>query len=559
MPYREEVMDQIVKNKGNVCVIIPCVVAHNLDPHTGIPFMPHMGAHVAGALDEAGHNVQVIDCFGLQYSYRRIIGEFMLMGVDENWVVEHLDEGTKAVFIYCRTVEEFISVERLAQTLKEKRPDLPICLFENIQTVNSFSLKEIVEELFNFGAEYAVFGEPERTIGEIADCIISKQSVEHIPGMAFKKDGEVFFTPKAELEKNLDDLPFPLWEKFPLEGYWKAGFAHAPIDGRKFLPLLTSRGCPFKCTFCISPSLNPTWRSRSAKDVVDEMEYFYRTLGVEDFHISDLDPTVSEKRNREICYELISRGLPLTWKVAQGTKIETIKREETLELMKKAGCTFLSFSPESGSSRMLKIMKKPFNHEHALQMLRKMNQVGIRTQACFVAGVPGEMEADRKQSIEYVKKLVKSGIDEIAVTIFTPLPGAELSKAIEGFTHYSQLTHSPTWRKDYKEVLYYRNRMYLTFFLYKFLYRPDKVLREIRGFLTGKFETKMEMSFFKIIKLRLIYFVPNLFASLQPEKIIKQLGTLGRLRLRQRNVETDRVSDYELKDDLCKKQITLGP
>ena len=190
-------------------------------------------------------------------------------------------------------------------------------------------------------------------------------------------------------------------------------------------------------------------------------------MNITDFHISDFTPTVNDRHTQDICRELIARKLPITWKVAQGTKIETIKSEETLELMAKAGCHFMAFAPESGSPRMLKIMNKSFDHDYGLKMVVKMNQLGIRSQACFILGVPGENNEDRKQNVEYVKKLVKAGLDELAAYIFTPLPGAKLSKALEGYTHYSQCTRSPDWRSDYKDLLRFRRKMYITFLICK--------------------------------------------------------------------------------------------
>jgi len=422
-----------------VAVIVPAVVAHNLDPHTGIPFMPHMAAHMAGALDYFGYDVQVIDCFGLDPHQRRITGEFMIMGVGEDWVVQNLKKNVRIVYLYCRTVEDLISTERIALAIKKARPQVKVCLFENIQTVNSFSLKHIVEELFQkLDCDCALLSEPERRAETVTRALINGEPLESIPSLAFRKNGRLVITPDASFDRQLDELSFPLWEKFPLEGYWTVGFAHAPIGRYRFLPILTSRGCPYRCTFCISPEVNPRWRGRSGKNVADEMEYFYRKMNITDFHVSDLDPTVDDRRTRDICQELIRRDLPITWKLAQGTKIETIKNEETLELMAKARCAFISFSPETGSPKLLKIMNKPFDHEHALRMVKKMDQLGIRTQACFIAGVPGEDEEDRRLSCAYVKKLVRAGVDEIAVTIFTPLPGAVLSKSLEGYTHYSQ-------------------------------------------------------------------------------------------------------------------------
>ncbi len=498
-----------------VTLIIPPVVVHHLDPHTGIPFMPHIAAYVAAVLQQSGYDVQVLDCIGLQPHHRQVVGEFMMLGLSEHEVARNISIETKVCFIYCRTMSESISVARLIASIKLFRPDMKVCLFENTQAVTSFSLRDLAGDFLKKGADVVIMGDPENRVVLLADKLIDELSIEDIPEISFLDGyGQPYFTAPSEKEVDVNDLPFPAWEIFPLEGYWTIGFAHAPICGEHFLPILTSRGCPYKCLFCIAPTLTGTWRSRLPSSVVDEMEYFYKKMDIKEFHVSDFNPSVSEERIREICNMILNRSLSLTWKLAQGTKIETIKNESTLELMAEAGCTYISFSPESGSKRILKSVNKPFDYEHGLRMTRKMNELGIRSQACFIAGLPGEKEQDRVESLNYVKKLIAAGIDEINVPVFTPVPGSGLSKAIDGYMQYAQCTFSPTWRSDYRKVNSFRYRMYLTFFLYK-LKHPRKVLREIKGFLTGRFQTKMEMSFFKLIKLFALRYCPWVFKPLK--------------------------------------------
>lgn len=495
-----------------VAIVIPRVVSHNLDPHTGIPFMPHMAAHFAGAILNCGVDVQVLDSFGLDSSKVEIDGNFMFLGVNEDWIATNLDEKCEIVFVYCRTIEDLISSERICAQVRMIRPNLLITMFENIQTVNSFSLKEVIGDFLHKGiVDLGVMGEPERRASRIIDALKSPNPalLHDLEGVAFieRETNRLVFTKPEEFNSELDLLPMPAWDLFDLQGYWSCGYSHAPAKrGVRFLPILTSRGCPYRCTFCVSPAINPKWRSRSAINVVDEIVHFKENLQVSDFHVSDLDPTISEQRTIDISREIISRGLEINWKIAQGTKIETIKNKSTLDLMYESGCTFFSFSPESGSMRMLEIMNKKFDKSHALDLTEHMNIIGMRTQACFIAGVPGEMNSDRRESIRYVRDLVKAGVDEIAVTIFTPIPGAALGTSLEGFKHYSELSHSPTWRSDYGAINRFRYRMYLTFFICKLIWHPKKVFAEIYRIFTGKFETKMEMSIFKLFKVRKMYY-----------------------------------------------------
>src|SRR5262245_20668188 len=177
-------------------VIVPHVVAHNLDAHTGIPFMPHIAAHLAGALRKENFQIQVIDCFGLQPHEYELKGEFMLMGVSADWVVRHLRPDVSVIFIYCRTVEDLVSVEHLASAIHKARPNTPICFFENTQTVNSFSLKLLAENLLkNFGGTVALLGEPERRAAKVARCLIDRLDLSQISGVAFLEGDTLRVTP----------------------------------------------------------------------------------------------------------------------------------------------------------------------------------------------------------------------------------------------------------------------------------------------------------------------------------------------------------------------------
>jgi hypothetical protein len=494
---------------ANITVISPNIVVHNLDPHTGIPFMPHMAAHLAGEIHyHTKYEVDVIDCFGSDSENTRDFGKFLLLGIDEKQVIKKLHPETKVVLLYCRTIEDLFSTELIANEIRKQRPDIKLVYFENIQTVNSFSLAKIIKDILKLPGEIAILGEPEDRIEKLLDCLFQDdyQALRDIKGIIFidPSSNNFIHTPEVDFNKNLDALAMPLWEKFQLEGYWNIGFSHAPVKkNSRFLPLLTSRGCPYRCTFCVSPSLNPMWRPRSAKHVVDEMEYFYKKMQITDFHVSDLDPTINDKRTQNMAREIITRQLPITWKLAQGTKIETIKSIETIKLMKQAGCTFVSFSPESGSERMLQIMNKRFDVNHSLKLVKFMNKIKLKTQACFIAGVPGENWSDRWQTIKLIMRLTLAGVDEIAITIFTPVPGSALENSLKGYKHYSELTHSPVWREDYKTQLLFRNLGYITFFLFK-LAHPLKVTSEINNFFSHQFATKMEMSFFKLFKVFLL-------------------------------------------------------
>ena len=169
--------------------------------------------------------------------------------------------------------------------------------------------------------------------------------------------------------------------------------------------------------------------------------------------------------------------------------------------MAKAGCEYISISPESGSMKIMKKIGKPFDINHAYKIVKSMNKNKIFSQACFVLGYPGENKDDLKFTKNMILNLTKNGIDEIAIFIITPIPGAEIFDEIGGYNNLSELNFSPNWRQDYSYLSKKRLEFYLLFLLYKFFYYPLKIFKQICNFLTRRFQTKMEMVPYKYLKL----------------------------------------------------------
>jgi len=326
-----------------------------------------------------------------------------------------------------------------------------------------------------------------------------------IDGIGFRENGRNRYLKPENCVQNLDELPYPAWELFPLGNYWDLHYAHGPLSSRKYLPVITSRGCPYSCNFCVVPALNGSkWRALSARRVADELAYLEEKFDVREFHLEDVNPTVDDERTKQICSEIISRNLEITWKICAGTKVETIKSTGTVELMAKAGCRYISISPESGSETLMKAMNKPFDTAHAAGIVQKAKKLGIYLQACFVLGYPGETARDREKSAALAKTLVKAGVDEIAVFIITPAPGSRLFGEIRGYTELSQLNFSPSWRNDFKELAAFRLKLYLRFLLWKLAFHPFRLLKQPLCFIFRRFNTKMEMAPYRALHILLL-------------------------------------------------------
>ena len=471
---------------------------------TGIPYMPMSLAWIAGFLRSKGHSITVVDAFGENPFIFRKEGDLIVQGLTVQQILEKIPSNVECIGVYAAKVVADTITKKIVKSLREKF-SVPIVLLENTQSVVAYSLKVAGKEFLNLGVDYIILGEGEYRFQKLLECIKNNVTPD-FDGLYYKKGNDFVLFDKKEFITNLDELPFPAWDLFPLENYWKLGYAHGPMQSR-YIPLLTSRGCPYGCKYCVVPETNARrWRFRNAKNVVDEMEHWNKKFGVVEFHWEDLNPTIRKDRMLDISKEIIDRGLHFRWKLVAGTKVETMD-VNVITQMAKAGCTYISVSPESGSPNVLKLMDKPFNHELGLELVQHMKKEGITTQACFVLGFPGETKEDLNMTKTYIRKLVRAGIDEVALFIMTPIPGSNKFESVQGYKNFSQLTFSPVWRADYKYLSGFRTKRYIEFYLLKLFYHPLRLLQQPWNLFTHNFKTKTEMTAYRTWRLFILQHV----------------------------------------------------
>src|SRR3989338_1488592 len=488
-----------------VTLINPNIISQKGDFFgSGIPFMPITLAYAAAYLQECGHKATVIDAFGENPKKITVKKNLFIKVLNVEEIISLVPSDTEAIILYASLVITHQANLQIIKKLKEKF-SVPLIILENIHSVVGYSLLTMHEDFLNAGVNFIILGDPERRCPEILDCL-KKKKMPTSDGLIFLHNEKKIIRPNKKYARDLDLLPFPAWEMFPIKNYWALDYSHAPIK-KSYLPLLTSRGCPSQCEFCITPLLmGKIWRARSAKNVVNEIEDYIKRFGVHEFHIEDFNPTVDKRRIIELCQEIIRRELDVELKIVAGAKAETIDTF-TLDWMKKAGFTYVSISPESGSKRVLEKMKKVFDYGHGLRLVQHMHKLGITSQACFVIGFPGEEKSDRCLSRQYIKQLVKAGIDEIALFVMTHITGsAACEYSPLGYKNLSQLTFSPTWRKAYRSLGRYRRNTYFLFLLWKLRYHPIKLLRHPVNVLTKRFNTKMEMALWRGLRMHLKVF-----------------------------------------------------
>jgi radical SAM superfamily enzyme YgiQ (UPF0313 family) len=341
-------------------------------------------------------------------------------------------------------------------------------LLENSQAVTAYSLESIKPYFEDTGVTSIITGTPS----------------EQINTFASKFTNQIFHKVN----------PAPSWKKFPIENYWKYKLAHGPVTEERYLPVLTSYGCPWGCTFCVVPATNlRKWIARDSDEIFMEIQKNINEYSVREFHFEDLNSSVSSQRMIDLSCKL--KELAITWKIVAGTKAETLDSYETLKILSDSGLRYFSFSPESGSNTVRKEIGKRFNVSHSLRLIRWSRKLKVRTQACFVLGMPSEGLVDRFKTLFLIRIYTVLGVDEIAIFIISPMPGSELYKRFE--VDLSRISFSPTWRGDYRFLSFIRLYWYANFLILKFIFHPVEFYSSVIRYFNRTFELKMELAPFR--------------------------------------------------------------
>lgn len=486
-----------------IVLVNPNTVIQPRDPFTsGIPYFPIALAALAAKVIEEGRSVAVVDSFGLAPKRVTPWRRWWIQGLLPSETAEQvLAHGPEMVFVFAGNVVAHDVTLTLIKEIRQ-RLSVPLLVLENTQSVTGYSLRHVLGDFFSAGATFVLTGEADMRVPLLLNVLAEGGCpIQDIDGLFEFRNGRIEGRNPETVVENLDALPFPAWPLFPLEGYWSLGYAHGPSRG-KYLPLLTSRGCPSPCAFCVVPETSQgRWRKRSALNVVNEMAHWKKSLGVEEFHLEDLNPSLDEDRLREMARGLLERDLRVRWRIVAGMKLEPLRRKDTFDLLAASGCDYVSFSPESGSPRVLAAMKKSFPFDSALGIVKDLSRLGVRTQACFVLGFPGEEDRDRQETKTYVKKLARAGLDEAAFFVASPLPGSSLFETMEKPESLADLSFVPGGGAEGRVLRRWRRLLYASFLLTKTMRFPLRVIAQSLRLLLRTFDTKMEMAPYRALCL----------------------------------------------------------
>lgn len=246
-------------------------------------------------------------------------------------------------------------------------------------------------------------GEGEHSFVELLRRLEDGSELSGVPGLARLAEGVVESTP-AQSIADLDALPFPAYDAIDFSRYSTG--AHGLYFKRKpFSIMITSRGCPFHCSFCAkTPLTGSTWRARSAESVLDEIEMLAGKFGIREIHFEDDNIALEEGRLVRMCEGLLERKLDITWKCPHGIYASHLSAE-TFRLMARSGCYSLSFGIESGNDEILKKANKASSTATLRAAVELAGRAGIQCVGFFILGLEGETAATIRQTIDFAKSL----------------------------------------------------------------------------------------------------------------------------------------------------------
>jgi len=265
-----------------------------------------------------------------------------------------------------------------------------------------------------------VRGEGERAFAELISRIDSGEPLAGAPGTAVREDGDVHWEDPDEPISDLDSIPFPAWDLVDIETYARLGRAGNVKRGR-YLPVFTSRGCPFHCYYCHN-IFGRRFRHRSAHNVVEEIRRIHDDFGITDLEVYDDIFNLDLDRAKSICRQLIDLDMGLSISFPNGVRADRLDRE-LVELLAEAGTTNLAVAVETADPELQRTIGKNLDLGRVMEAITWADNAGIVTNGYFMIGFPGETAHQIRKTIEYAEA---TDLYFASFFIVTPYPGTPL-------------------------------------------------------------------------------------------------------------------------------------
>lgn len=312
-----------------------------------------------------------------------------------------------------------VLMHQVAKRIREKRPSVFIV------AGGPHPSSDPEDTLKDGTINVAVIGEGEETFYELISCIDNKESFDSLTGIAYIKNGRAQINNMRKFLDDLDKLPLPAWDLINLDKYAKH-FGMAPWAGkRRYASIFTSRGCPYRCTFCHN-IFGKRFRARSPENVLKEIELLYNR-GISDFEIIDDIFNFNKERTAKILDSIIERGIKINIEFPNGLRADQLD-EGLIRKFRKAGTRSIAFAVETASPRLQKLIKKNNRLDILKKLVEMSDKAGIFNVGYFMFGFPGETEEEMLQTLRFA---IESDLHVAFFFILNPFKGTEIYREIE--------------------------------------------------------------------------------------------------------------------------------
>jgi len=484
----------------NVTLIRPPAYSVGL---MGAQLVPFLGiAYIGAVAREAGHKVDIVDMCGEDIVRTEVVrGKYVAYGMPFSALQSRLNH-SEVIGFTCMFSQDWVFHRELIQYVRKLYPEsVLVAGGEHISALPEYCLDDCP------ALDICVTGEGEEVFVRLLDILEKGGDLSEVPSLLYRSsDKRVYHrTPRAGRIKEIDKISLPAWDLTPMENYLSRELNYHIRRGRT-IPMLATRGCPYKCTFCSNSNMwgNP-WVARNPKLVVDEIEYYISYYKANNFVFSDLTAVVTSKSIVDMCNEIINRRINITW------QLPTLRTESVdyniLELMYRAGCRELDFAIESGSKEVLISVNKRSNPDKIFSLIKDALNVGMNLSSNIIIGLPQEGFREFLKTYGLIIRLALRGLQELNVFPFIPYPGSKLFsnfvadkriKLCDGYFlnlfGYADLSKSISWSQHFgpRTLGFMRLILFINFYGLMLISHPSRIVQLIINAVRGRTTTKLE-------------------------------------------------------------------
>jgi len=351
------------------------------------------------------------------------------LGINSEKCVERILEFKPDIVGITAVTSAIYKAADLARTLKNILPDIVVLIGGAHVTAIPEDTMSVFQD-FDIG----IIGEGEGTLTDLIQTDANDYS--GIEGIIYRKNEKLILTKPRKSDWDLDTLPFPAWNLisgFP-EKYKPVAYKFKKLPAAY---LVTSRGCPYMCSFCDTSVFGKKIRTFSIPYVIEVIRELYLKYDVREIVFEDDVFLINKKRFIQFCEALIRENINISWSCnARADHVD----DEIVTIAKKAGCWLISFGIESGNQHVLELNAKSISLDSVEDAIRICNKHGIYTKGFFILGLPGDTDSSIRDTIEFAKSC---GLDDVSVSKMTPFPGTRI---------YNNGNNHGTFDKDWKSM-----------------------------------------------------------------------------------------------------------